>query len=286
MNINEFSPYIRVATPALLISPCIIYPRVLLDYEIIFIEEGKCIITYEDKEFIAQKNDVVFIRPNISHKIELFPGINLSQPHIHFDVDFDMYSSEVYVCFKNRKSLNERDLKMMRKDIFVNFQQPSPIIHISNLEEFLKIFYSIIETFRYKPPLHEIHLKSKMIDLLTMIIKDNFPELSSERGKFVFNIHMVKNYIDFNYKNNLSLDTLSSQFNYNKYYILKKFKDQYGVSPIQYYNNLRLMEAKRLLKTHSVNETAELLRYSSIYVFSRAFKNKFGIYPTQYKNDD
>lgn len=50
---------------------------------------------------------------------------------------------------------------------------------------------------------------------------------------------MVKNYIDFNYKNNLSLDTLSSQFNYNKYYILKKFKDQYGVSPIQYYNNLQ-----------------------------------------------
>ncbi len=286
MEINNFSPYVRVATPALLISPCIIYPRVLLDYEIIFIEEGKCKIVYEGKEFVAEKDDVIFIRPNILHSIELFPSINLSQPHIHFDVDFDIYSNEIYVCFKNRESLSEHDKKIMRKDIFEGMTQISPIIKMSDLESFKKIFFDIITIVRYKPPLHQITCKSKMIELLSLIINDNFPEFTREASRSCFDIHMVKNYIDFNYKNLLSLETLSNQFNYNKYYILRLFREHFGVSPIQYYNDLRLNDAKKLLSHHSVTEVAELLKFSSIYAFSRAFKSKFGVSPEQWKKSN
>jgi len=286
MDLNTFSPYIRVATPALLLSPCIIYPRVLLDYELIYIESGKCSVTYEDKEFVAEQNDVVFIRPNITHKIELFPEINLSQPHIHFDIDFDMHSNDVYVCFKNRDELSESDWKMMRKDIFFGMVQPSPIIKVSDIESFKRLFYDIIEIFRYKPPLHQITLKARMIELLSLIIHDNFPDFFASFAKHAdFDIQIVKNYIDFNYRNSLSLETLSNQFNYNKYYILRRFKECYGVTPIQYYNDLRLTEAKMLLESHSVTEVADILMFSSIYTFSRAFKAKYHVSPVQYQKN-
>ena len=44
--------------------------------------------------------------------------------------------------------------------------------------------------------------------------------------------------------------------------------------------------AAQLLATHSmpVSEIAEQLNYTSIYVFSRAFKNKYHISPTDYRN--
>ncbi len=284
MNLNTFSPYIRVATPATLISPCIIYPRVLLDYELIYIEEGKCMITYEGEEFVAKKNDVVFFRPNITHKIELFPGINLSQPHVHFDIDFDRYSAEVYVCFKNREDLSETDWRMMRKDIFSGMPQPSPIIRVSDPPLFRRLFYEIIEISRYKPPLHQITSKSRMIELLGLIIRDNFPDYFEESpGTAEFDMATVKNYIDFNFRNALSLEALSNQFNYNKYYILRRFRKRYGVTPIQYYNDLRLSEAQKLLDSHSVTEVADMLKFSSIYAFSRAFKGKYGLSPTQYR---
>ena len=199
------------------------------------------------------------------------------------DIDFDMHSNDVYVCFKNRDELSESDWKMMRKDIFFDMIQPSPIIKVSDIEDFKRLFYDIIEIFRYKPPLHQITLKARMIELLSLIIHDNFPGFfASSANHADFDIQIVKNYIDFNYRNSLSLETLSNQFNYNKYYILRRFKECYGVTPIQYYNNLRLTEAKLLLESHSVTEVADILMFSSIYTFSRAFKAKYHVSPVQY----
>ena len=52
-----------------------------------------------------------------------------------------------------------------------------------------------------------------------------------------------------------------------------------------YYRNRRL-EAARLLIAQgdlSITHIADLLNYSSIYTFSRAFKDKYGVSPEQYR---
>ena len=142
MDLNTFSPYIRVATPALLLSPCIIYPRVLLDYELIYIESGKCSVTYEDKEFVAEQNDVVFIRPNITHKIELFPEINLSQPHIHFDITHRPQSEIIPISFKDIDKMSIEEREWIHKDYFSSYGC-SPLLDIQNKTEFLELFKKI-----------------------------------------------------------------------------------------------------------------------------------------------
>ena len=54
---------------------------------------------------------------------------------------------------------------------------------------------------------------------------------------------------------------------------------------IAYKNERRLGAARLLLKEESVTEVARRLGYSSIYVFSRAFKNRFGVSPSEYGRD-
>ena len=72
------------------------------------------------------------------------------------------------------------------------------------------------------------------------------------------------------------LESLEKQFFYNRFYLEKQFMKLYGMPVISYRNALRTKRAKELLKEHSVTETAALLGYSSVYAFSRAFKNSCG----------
>jgi AraC-like DNA-binding protein len=42
-----------------------------------------------------------------------------------------------------------------------------------------------------------------------------------------------------------------------------------------------MQKAKQLLKTNTVSKTAELLGYTSLYSFSRAYKLFYGVSPTK-----
>lgn len=67
---------------------------------------------------------------------------------------------------------------------------------------------------------------------------------------------------------------------------LKRLVNQtYGKSPIAYFNELKMEEAKRLITDTPLNmtEVAEKLGFSSVHHFSRAFKQKTGFTPTEYE---
>ena len=53
---------------------------------------------------------------------------------------------------------------------------------------------------------------------------------------------------------------------------------------MEYYSILKTKEAKKLIreKTYSISQISEMLGYSSIHIFSRAFKKSVGISPTDY----
>ncbi len=59
-----------------------------------------------------------------------------------------------------------------------------------------------------------------------------------------------------------------------------------GKSISSYFINKKLELSKELIEQGelSITEIANSLHYSSIYVFSRAFKDKFGICPKEYRN--
>lgn len=53
---------------------------------------------------------------------------------------------------------------------------------------------------------------------------------------------------------------------------------------MEYYNGLKIIEAKKLLRegSYSVSQIAEILGYTTIHNFSRAFKKAAGLSPTAY----
>lgn len=82
----------------------------------------------------------------------------------------------------------------------------------------------------------------------------------------------------------LTLKELCAHFMLGKTQLCKIFRENTGQSPIDYYTGLKMKEAKRLLreKNDSVSQIADKLGYSSIHIFSRAFKKSVGYSPTVY----
>lgn len=282
MNLNKFSPYVRVALYSHLESPFKIRERTLFDFEIILIEDGMWNLSIYEKDYICKKNDVVFIPPDTLHSISSVDGHSVTQPHIHFDVIYDEKSPDLYVSFIPKEKMNAEQLSMIRVNHLSSL--PSPLLNIPDIEYFKKIFYDILETHNKKNDYYQLKSKEKMLRMLEYILRENSKSNHTKTEPNDKIIELVKDYIDQNYHNIITLEKLELQFSYNKFHISRMFSKKYSCSIIKYYNNLRLSAAKRYLeKGHNVTEVSDTLNFSSIYAFSRFFKTHTGISPSMYK---
>lgn len=279
MNIAEINPYIRLAIHSELPAPFDIKKRVIFDYELLYIEGGEMVLTYDEKKWHCQKGDLLLLCPGIAHSFHV-PDVTLIQPHIHFDMKYDSHSEHVYICYKDYPELTPEEKAMLRENIFPN-QDGSPFLKISDMRTFLQLFYEIIDS--KATSVHEkIARKGKMLTLLARIIAENAPISFSQPAAACGIAYNVKSFIRANYHQNITLDTLEQHFGYSKFYIEKLFKKSYGISVISYRNKKRMEAALQLLPNYSVSETATMLGYSSIYTFSKAFRDVFGTPPSKY----
>ena len=99
--------------------------------------------------------------------------------------------------------------------------------------------------------------------------------------------YRIMNYIDTHLYTMQGLSTLADELCYNYSYLSDRFREVTGDTLQHYYRRRRLETARLLLLEGSlrVGAVAEQLRYSSIYPFSRAFKEEFGISPSALLGD-
>lgn len=97
--------------------------------------------------------------------------------------------------------------------------------------------------------------------------------------------YQIMNYISTHIYVMDRLCMLADVFGYSYSYLSDLFRKTTGDTLMGYYTARRLETAAMLLKENrlSVSSIAELLKYASIYSFSRAFKAHMGVSPTDYR---
>lgn len=95
----------------------------------------------------------------------------------------------------------------------------------------------------------------------------------------------IKEYLDTNYADHITLDALTELTHMNKYYMAHSFAKYTGQSPIQYLNQRRMEAACTLLTDtdHSISSISSSVGFSSQSYFTQAFRKKYGMTPIKYR---
>ena len=98
-------------------------------------------------------------------------------------------------------------------------------------------------------------------------------------------IELIVSYLEENVTAPVTLSDLCARFFVGKTQLCALFDEHVGKSPMEYFAELTITEAKKLLRNDdlSVSRIADMLSYSSIHNFSRAFKRAVGISPSDYR---
>ena len=90
-------------------------------------------------------------------------------------------------------------------------------------------------------------------------------------------------YIEKNIKEELTLKSIANQVGYSEFHFLRIFKDQMGISIMDFVQERRLILAsKEILSGRKIVDVAIDYCYETHSGFSKVFKKKFGFTPTQH----
>lgn len=110
--------------------------------------------------------------------------------------------------------------------------------------------------------------------------------LQKQDNKNVELVQQIKEYIQENYHEAITLDMITDYFHISRSHFSKLFKEQMNTTFLAYVNELRIQEASYLL-THTNNgiiTIAEKTGYLNKQNIIRAFKKYYNMTPTEYRN--
>ncbi|MDE6953456.1 MAG: AraC family transcriptional regulator [Erysipelotrichales bacterium] len=232
--------------------------------EIFLVLDGEGTFTVENKSFDIKTNDLIIVLPNVYHQ----------------ELSHDNKPLEYAV-------LGVKDLLFQVEDsnqnfIFQNFDKDN--------QDILYYFHHLLMESENKEIGYDT-VCQKLLELLILkIIRKMNINLQAQQAFLPVKreIRMICHYIDQNYSEDLSLESLAQYMKMNKYYMAHEFKKYMHISPIQYLIKRRIEECQSLLKTSSlsVSEISEAVGFSSQSYFSQIFKKEIGMTPLEYRQSN
>ena len=232
--------------------------------ELFYVLHGEGVFYIEREKVPVKTDDLIIINPNVEHTEKTFP--NNPMEYIVFGVEGLAFS------FPEHDQAYGRGYSFYSygsdKNQFINFAQLMMHEFQDKKPDFEKVCHGLLEVL-----LVYISRKQK----LSVISESSF-QLSKECA-------IAKRYIDTNYAQDITLDSLADLTHINKFYLAHSFTECIGQSPISYLTERRLAACKELLSSSnlSVTQIANSAGFSSQSYFSQIFNKKVGMSPRQYR---
>ncbi len=247
-------------------------------WEMVFIDSGNAKIIEDDKVFDLKQGEAVFHHPNRNHNI--YTNDDFANSAI---ITFECKNASLKILSDKIFTLDEYEKILLNKIINegkINYQEKLNDLYLTKM------------TKRASAPFGGEQIIKNCIELLILsllrkeisqakIAQDIDVNLSSNQI-----VDSVKSFLEQKLDNaeTVSLDDISFKLGFSKSYIKSQFKKKMGISVIQYFINIKIDKAKKLLsqQKYTVSEIADILGFSSVYYFSRQFKLQTDMSPTEY----
>lgn len=230
--------------------------------ELLFVVNGEGSFSFNQQHSPLRSGDLVIIPPYTEHTERSSNDCPL----------------EYYVLGIDGISfLSQKDRECAQ--VFCNFA------HDSSIHELFRQMLYEIRTAQYGSQTICQHLLEILI--LKIIRAQQLIPVSINSIRMTKECAQIKEYLDSNYAEHITLDTLTSLTHMNKYYMVHSFTKYAGLSPIQYLNQTRLKRAQYLLETtnYSISDIASSTGFSSQSYFTQIFRKNFQMTPVKYRQE-
>lgn len=159
-----------------------------------------------------------------------------------------------------------------------------PVFQTNQLQSYYDILDELYNIASSPDYVRDMRIHEKLSCLLILLMEDAWDDTQIQNTPDTLDIQAIKDYLDENFKSRISLDDLAGSFYLNKYYLMKLFKDRYGMTINAYLNQARVTWVKQQLRftDKTVEMLAAELQIEPAYL-SRLFKKVEGVSPTQFR---
>ncbi len=170
-------------------------------------------------------------------------------------------------------------------DMTVLYRNGTDIISITQFEDLISILNRAF-TARFQvghlSASDSLHYAKLICTKLFEHTTENHFELSN---KVEYNKSKIKQYIESNYMNPITLESVAAHLGYSNSYFSKYFKTLFGQLFIEYLHDVRMSHIIEDLGSSekSMADIALANGFNSISAFNTLFKKKYGMTPTAYK---
>lgn len=239
--------------------------RVLREYQLVYISEGKGVLYVGEHEYEVTKGSVLFIMPGQAH---------------YYCPDQESGWEEYFIGF---------DGDTAKDFILENFHETKNLYRTGIDIELTQLFHTALTAIRNDEPMLQFRLSGIVMHMLGLLSYNQLNRLNyiknhqqvAEKAKKIMSDHI---------NGHLNPEDISQklQLSYSGFRTI--FKSQTGYSPARYFRLLKIQKAKQYLNETdlAVDAIAKLLNFNSTHSFLVCFKKNTGVTPLDYKmiNDD
>lgn len=141
-------------------------------------------------------------------------------------------------------------------------------------------------TLKWARDNHDLYALSQLFRLIDIFATSPVNTVPPSIGTSKNYVKQAMDYIHFNYAADLSVSQLADKLALNRSYFYRIFKEEIGMSPLDYINNYRIERAKDLLRSSQLPiwEIASITGFNTLSSFYRMFLLKTSMSPREYRS--
>jgi len=274
-------PYVRLADIALRAN-WFTPPRRLLDYLLFYVQEGRCVVAVEDEEIVLGDGDVVLVQPGALHSLR---GLTATvTPFIHFDVFYNPHRGESFATKGGQESLAAFGHLIQPRIDDLDWIEIPVKLAPSHPVQFQATLLRTVAHWQEADPIGRMQADHLAMDLLLTLFKQYGriapPAMHPRRS-----LGWVPSYLSFHLGEPLSVADMAERARLSPSRFATVFREDFGLSPHQYFLRLRIEHAQDLLRSTDlpVKLIAEYCGFADVHHFSKAFKRRIQLSPGAFR---
>ena len=242
------------------------------EFEFLVLTEGKVLFTIEDREYVMNPGDIVFINSNYLHMAKNICGGVCSFYAIDFS--YHVLNEDIHSIFSKkfiRPILND-------KYVFPEFMPVSEDEDKCWQKDIRNYLHEIGECPEHELEPFELMIRSRILAIWDILDKNcvRAQKDNDIESRYSERLEPVISYIKENYAYEITLGELAAILPMSEGQFSRVFKQTMKLSPIQYLMRYRILQSCKLLQDteKKIGEIANLSGFNNISYFNRVLRKR------------